>query len=206
MAVFIKHLKKYFSTGWIFSESECTHKEGNTACSSFFENRKNYTGFYMDIGTHHPYPFSNTSHFTQKGWQKITIEPTCGSARLFNLFSNARTVNKGGSAFEIASRSITVCNTIVKTVNVREMPLAAVLDNNLPVGQTIDFLSLDVAGFDMRALKSIDWNRYAPLFIIVKANTGIQGGVASICSFLMQKNYGQVAQTDRAFFFKHNGR
>lgn len=225
MAVFIEHLKKRFSVGRIFSEREYIQGE-NIAYRSFSENRKSYTGFYIDIGTHHPYPFSNTLHFSQKGWQKITIEPTSESANLFNLFSNTGMVinteqgakhessmlyylknrKTSGSTIEIAKKSIATFNTVIKTVNVREKPLAAVLDNNLPAGQTIDFLSLDAAGFDMRALKSIDWTRYIPLFIIIKVNAGIQGGAAPICSFLMQKNYKQVAKTDRAYFFKYSGK
>jgi len=226
MAVFIEHLKKHFSADLIFSERKYPLKGENIDFSSFLENRKSYAGFYIDIGTHHPYPFSNTLHFLQKGWQKITIEPTSESANLFNLFSNTGMVinteqganhessmlyylknrKNSGSTTEIAEKSITTFNTIIKTVNVREMPLAAVLHNNLPAGQTIDFLSLDAAGFDMRALKSIDWTRYIPLFIIVKVNAGIKGGAPAICSFLIQKNYEQVAQTDRAYFFKYGGK
>ena len=111
---------------------------------------------------------------------------------------------KGLSYAEIAAKGATTFNTVIKTVNVRETPLAVVLDNNLPAKQTIDFLSLDVAGFDMRALKSIDWNRYIPVFIVVKINAGQQRGVASICSFLMRRNYEQVVQTNHGFLFKYN--
>ena len=224
MAVLTKHLKRYFSINQIFSKRENTEKSGNVVYSSFLENRKSYTGFYIDIGNHHPYPFSNRLHFSQKGWQKIIIEPTCGSANLFNFFSNAAAIitteqppkygptllyylnnkNTSGTAAEIAAKGATTFNAVIKTVNVRETPLAVVLDNNLPAKQTIDFLSLDVAGFDMRALKSIDWDRYIPVFIIVKINAGQQSGVASICSFLMRRNYEQVVQTNHGFLFKYN--
>lgn len=226
MAVLLKRLKKYFLADRIFSEKENTAQSGHVVYSSFLENRKSYTGFYIDICTHHPYPFSNTSHFSQKGWQKIIIEPTCESANLFDFFSNAGTTIKAkrdtksgstllyylkngttsGNTTEIAAKSTTTFIPIIKTVNVREIPLAAVLDNNLPAKQTIDFLSVDVAEFDMRALKSIDWNRYIPVFIIIKINGRKQRGVTSICSFLMRRNYEQVVQTNQAFLFKYNGK
>jgi hypothetical protein len=226
MAVLLKRLKKCFSVDRIFSEKENTAQSGHVVYSSFLENRKSYTGFYIDICPHHPYPFSNTSNFSQKGWQKIIIEPTCESANLFDFFSNAAAIitteqspkygptllyylnnkNTSGTPAEIATKGTTAFNTVIKTINVRETPLAVVLDNNLPAKQTIDFLSLDVAGLDMRALKSIDWNRYIPLFIIVKINAGQQRSVAPICSFLMRRNYEQAVQTNHAFLFKYNGK
>jgi hypothetical protein len=43
---------------------------------SFFETRNKYKGFYVDIGAHHPYRFSNTAIFYAKGWSGINIEPT----------------------------------------------------------------------------------------------------------------------------------
>ncbi|SHM82895.1 hypothetical protein [Mucilaginibacter sp. OK098] len=57
MAVFVNQLKKYFSFDWVFSESDYTEKRESVPCSLFLENRENYTGFYIDIGTLHPYPF-----------------------------------------------------------------------------------------------------------------------------------------------------
>ena len=221
MAVFIKHLKNYFSADGIFSKREYTQDWGNIAGSSFLENRKSYTGYYIDIGTHHPYPFSNPLRFSQKGWQKVIIEPALGSANLFNLlseaginlntiqgaapdrspFSHFKTVKTNNSPAESLTRPF----TIAKIINVREIPLTIILNNNLPAGQTLDFLSLDVAGFDIRALKSLSRNRYSPSFIIVKVAPGTKSSLASICSFLVQKNYEYVAQTDRALFFKYNG-
>ena len=225
MAVFINQFKKYFSVDWIFPENDYTRKKEDIPSRLFFENRENYTSFYIDIGTHHPYPFSNKLHFSQKGWQKIVIEPAAGSSNLFNLlseaginlnstrdaaqgtpfFSHFKSIKTNSNTAETAAGSIPTPGAIIKTINVKEMPLATILDNNLPAGQTIDFLSLDVAGFDMRVLKSADWNRYCPLFIIVKVASGTKGDLAAICYFLIHINYEQVAKTDRALFFKYKG-
>ncbi|MDB5086988.1 MAG: FkbM family methyltransferase [Mucilaginibacter sp.] len=222
MAVFINQLKKYFSFDWIFPEIDYIQKREDIPCSLILENRENYTGFYVDIGTHHPYPFSNTSHFHQKGWQKIIIELALSSSSLFSLLSEAGVnLNAGRDAppdrplfshFKNAktnnspAENLTRPCAIAKIINVREMSLATVLDNNLPAGQRIDFLSLDVAGFNMNALKSLDWNKYGPLFIIVKIAPGTKSGFAPVYSFLMQRNYEQVVQTERAFFFKYKSK
>jgi len=222
MAVFINQLKRYFSIDGIFSESDHTQKRDDIPNRLFLENRENYSNFYIDIGTHHPYPFSNPLHFSQKGWQKIIIEPEFGSSSLFNLLSEAG-INlntrwdappdtplfshfKNAKTNNTSAESLTRPRAIAKIINVREMPLATVLDNNLPAGQRITFLSLDVAGFNMSALKSLDWNRYSPLFIIVKVAPCTKSGLASIHYFLVQRNYEQVAKTDRALFFKYKSK
>lgn len=44
--------------------------------NSFYEGQKNYKGFYVDIGAHHPFRFSNTAIFYKKGWRGINVEPT----------------------------------------------------------------------------------------------------------------------------------
>ena len=40
----------------------------------YFENRKN--GFYVVIGAHHPYRYSNTALLREMGWSGINIEPS----------------------------------------------------------------------------------------------------------------------------------
>jgi len=222
MAVFINQLKKYFSIDWIFPENDHTQKRRDIPNSLFLENSESYSGFYIHIGTHHPYPFSDTLHFSQKGWQKIIIEPALGSSSLFNLLSEAGIgLNTGWdvpsdpplfSHFKNAktnnslAESLTRPDAITKIINVRELSLATVLDNIFPTRQRIDFLSLDVAGFNIRALKLLDHNGYRPLFIIVKVAPGTKSSLTSVYSLLIQKNYEQVVKTGRAFFFKYKSK
>src|ERR1700676_3422099 len=33
------------------------------------------SGFYVDVGAHHPYRFSNTCYFYRRGWRGINIDP-----------------------------------------------------------------------------------------------------------------------------------
>ncbi|MFT7246563.1 MAG: hypothetical protein ACI82A_003940, partial [Candidatus Azotimanducaceae bacterium] len=42
------------------------------------------TGFYVDVGAHHPKRFSNTFLFYKLGWQGINIDAMPGSMALFN--------------------------------------------------------------------------------------------------------------------------
>ncbi len=49
--------------------------------SLFWEKRD--TGFYVDVGAHHPFRFSNTYLFYTQGWRGINIDATPGSMRAF---------------------------------------------------------------------------------------------------------------------------
>ena len=44
------------------------------------------TGFYVDIGAHHPKRFSNTCYFYELGWQGINIDALPGSMKVFKKF------------------------------------------------------------------------------------------------------------------------
>ena len=55
-----------------------------------FEHQKN--GFYVDVGAHHPFRFSNTYLLYKCGWRGINIDAMPGSMRLFRRF-RARDIN-----------------------------------------------------------------------------------------------------------------
>lgn len=55
----------------------------------------------------------------------------------------------------------------------REIPVAVVplneaLETYLPPGQFIDFMNVDIEGHDLEALRSNDWRRFRPRFIVVE--------------------------------------
>ena len=41
------------------------------------------SGFYVDVGAHHPFRFSNTFRFYLRGWRGINIDPNPEASRLF---------------------------------------------------------------------------------------------------------------------------
>lgn len=191
---------------------------------SFFENRKHYKGFYIDVGAHHPYRYSNTVHFYQNGWCGINVEPTPGAIRLFNLFRK-RDINlnigidiePGVLPFycfnepalnsfdkKIAeNKAVTTKYRITNVIEIRTLPLSQILDRHLPLGQKIDFLNIDAEGFDLQVLKSNDWTRYIPLFIMVEVGITLDNLTGSeIYNYLTARDYELVAKTSRTSFFK----
>ena len=148
------------------------------------------TGFYVDIGAHHPSRFSNTRHFYEEGWRGINIEPSPAAITLFGqlrprdinvmlgvaetpgeltyyLF-NDPALNTFDQAL-MRDREAQTPYRVVGTTTVAVDRLEKILGGKLPEGQVIDFMSIDVEGFDLQVLRSNDWGRYRPEFVLVEA-------------------------------------
>lgn len=153
-----------------------------------FEGKK--SGFYVDVGAHHPKRFSNTFLFYKRGWRGINIDPMPGSMRLFQKWRPRDTNLELGIAETEGSLNYYVFNEpalngfveslsierdksastyrIEKTINIGVLPLAAVFSSHLPENQKIDFLTIDVEGLDFQVIKSNDWSKYRPSFVLVE--------------------------------------
>jgi FkbM family methyltransferase len=147
-------------------------------------------GFYVDIGAHHPQRFSNTYHFYLNGWSGINIDAMPGSMDEFkkvrpkdtNLevaisdkkesltyYEFNETALNGFSKELSDERDGLEHYKVVATHQIETHTLAEILDKNLPQGQTIDFMSVDVEGLDLQVLKSNDWEKYRPRFVLAES-------------------------------------
>ncbi|MFZ4474738.1 MAG: FkbM family methyltransferase [Saprospiraceae bacterium] len=159
--------------------------------SSFYDGKKRYKGFFVDVGAHHPVRFSNTWYFYKKGWKGINIDPTPGSMRSFKLLRSRDTNLELGVGQEesmmlfycfnepalntfdgelAAQRNTGKPYKISKKITVPILPLSVILDRHLPAGQHIDFFTIDVEGLDLVVLKSNNWQKYRPDFLLVEDN------------------------------------
>jgi len=188
---------------------------------------KNYRGFFVDVGAHHPVRFSNTYHFYRKGWRGINIDATPGSMRSFG-WMRRRDINlelgigaeKGSLTFfcfdepalntlseEVAQeRASGGRYKIIKKVEVPVLPLREVLQQHLPSGTKIDFFSVDVEGMDEMVLRSNDWEVFRPSFILAEdvhfdLNAGKTYG-SGVYAFLQEQGYEMAAKTPRTLIFK----
>ncbi len=152
-----------------------------------FEKQK--TGFYVDVGAHHPKRFSNTFFFYKKGWEGINIDAMPNSMSLFNK------IRPGDINLEIPisdkKQKLTyymfnepALNTfskdladkrdgkngykIISKKDMETSTLEEIFEKHLPHGQEIDFMSVDVEGLDLQVLKSNNWKRFRPKFVLVE--------------------------------------
>lgn len=216
------HINEQFRNGGYLHFSQ----EGEDILLDRYFNYKK-EGFYIDIGAHHPTRFSNTFLFYQRGWRGINIDAMPGSMKPFqelrpkdiniecpisnqeeeltfyifnepalNTFSKEEAEKKDGL------RNYKVVDTPI----LKALPLAKVLQQNLPKSQAIDFMSIDVEGLDYQVLTSNDWSLYRPKIVLIedlgKTLEGIEQ--SKVYKYLKELNYVLVSKTYNTLFFKDN--
>lgn len=189
-----------------------------------FEQKK--TGFYVDVGAHHPKRFSNTYIFYTRGWRGINLDAMPGSMRLFNKI-RPRDINiecgvgesetrlqyymfnepalNGFSKPLSEQRDTSQANYhIIKTVPVQVRRLENILAEQLPPNQEIDFLSVDVEGLDLEALRSNNWEQFRPGFVLVEVLGSTLAGIEQnpISRFLAEQGYEIYAKCKQTVFFR----
>jgi FkbM family methyltransferase len=145
-------------------------------------------GFYVDIGANDPEFHSVTKLMYDKGWSGINVEPNpvlhrrlCDQRpRDVNLnagvsnadgtltFYDVKAIH-GWSTFEPAFAENYRKNHGLEVVE-RPIPvrtLAAIFDEH--VDREVDFLKIDVEGFERQALEGADFDRWRPRIVLLEA-------------------------------------
>jgi len=182
--------------------------------------------FFVDIGAHHPTRFSNTYYFYRQGWHGINVDALPGTQKIFKrMRPRDITIECGVGAQESVLRYFAfnepALNTfseqeakkkdvppyrIVETLQIPVVTLKQILDEHLPSGTQIDFMTIDAEGFDHEVIASNDWNRYRPRVILIELlNTGIENLEGHpTAQLLHSRNYRAFAKTYNTFFFVAN--
>jgi FkbM family methyltransferase len=182
------------------------------------------TGFYVDVGAHHPKRFSNTYYFYLRGWRGINVEPNPDMVALLRAI-RPRDINiqvgvsdrKGTMTYhqfsdaalntfdeELAKRRENFPEyTKLPATSVPVRPLADILAEHLPLGAVITFLSIDAEGHDLRVLASNDWIRFRPRIVVTEA---IDASLLNLAHheqtrFLADRGYSPVAKTGNTLIF-----
>lgn len=188
-----------------------------------FDQQK--SGFFVDVGAHHPMRFSNTYYFYTQGWRGVNIEPNPDSLSLFKKYRPKDINVNCGIAKTRATLSyymfnepalntfdFEVCNSRItdtpyqhiKTIDINVAPLSEVLANFCPKDRKIDFLTIDVEGLDLEVLKSNDWERYRPSWVLVEQLNlaNVESLNFEIQVYMKSLNYELFAKTFNTLFYK----
>ena len=195
--------------------------------SRYFENLTT-KGFYVDVGAHHPLRFSNTYKFYKHGWRGINIDAMPGSMALFNKLRprdinlevaisdckqvmtyyafNESALNSFSEPLTKRREAKTNCKVIFKK-DLQTFTLEDILDQYLPKGQKINFLSIDVEGLDFAVLKSNNWTKYAPELILIEILGSSLDELLhdEITIFLKQFGYTIYAKCIHTVIFRKRG-
>lgn len=190
----------------------------------YFENKT--TGFYVDVGAHHPKRFSNTFFFYELGWRGINIDAMPGSMEIFQR-ERPEDINLEAAISDVQTEltyhmmSHPALNSfsdetfadynklpdyhLVGTKQIMTRTLTEVLDEYLPANTAIDFMSVDVEGLDFQVLKSNDWQKYHPSMVLVEQvdfDITANRQLPPLESYLQDQGYRLVSKTMNTLFFK----
>lgn len=154
-------------------------------------------GLYVDVGAYDPYRFSNTMRFYKRGWNGINIEPNIenwkkfqivrgrdinlnigvaerrGTMEFFSMDPPTLSTFSGGQAEQYERQGF----RIKSKKKIKILPLREIFAKH--VGKRgIDFLSMDVEGFEMSVLKGNDWKRFRPHFLCIETALASQDEIS----------------------------
>lgn len=224
---FIKHLLKRLTAAlnWDPYYKKSWSQEGeDQILQRIFEHKK--SGFYVDVGAHHPKRFSNTYLFYKRGWRGINIDAMPGSMSAF-IAARHNDINlEMGIGLENEQLDYHIFNEpalngfsqhlsherhcdpsnykIKKVIKISIQPLSEVLKRHLPRGSKIDFLTVDVEGLDYEVLESNDWTDYRPCFVLAEILCSSLHDIerSPVGKLMNEKGYEIYAKCMNTVFFK----
>ena len=183
-------------------------------------------GFYVDVGAYHPIRFSNTYLFYKKGWHGINIDAMPNSMKLFNRIRkkdinleipisdeevfleyhifNEQAMNTFSKAIANERNKSTSKFRVIKVIKIKPSKLSDIFDKYIDKNQKIDFMNIDVEGFELKVLKSNNWEKYLPKVILVEIlNSNLRDLVDDkITLFLEGIGYILYAKCAHTAFYK----
>ena len=142
-------------------------------------------GRYVDIGANHPVIDSVTKHFSERGWTGVNVEPLPklyallvedrprdtnlqaavsdqpGPATLFAFYDRHHGLSS------LSPDAATAAGVPASELVVDTLTLAEVFAEH--AGGPVDFLKIDVEGFEAQVIRSGDWESYRPRVVVVEA-------------------------------------
>jgi FkbM family methyltransferase len=147
-------------------------------------------GFYIDIGASHPFRISNTYLLYRRGWSGISVEPIPSLGRLHRRWRPRDTLVPAAigpeagklTFFEMLPSVLSTLDPttaerytaegkarILKTYSIRVITPMQFFREHV-AERTIDFLSMDIEGLDLRTLHTIDLMVVRPRLLCVELN------------------------------------
>lgn len=211
-------------SGPLFWDTKSYAQEGEDLVLVRLFGRKKQ-GFYVEVGCHHPFRFSNTYLFYKRGWRGICVDPFPGTRNSFQKWRPRDITLEIGVSAKSASLTYYMFNEpalntfdagiaaerdnlkdyrLIDRRTINTQPLSSILENHvLSKEKEIDFFSIDVEGFDLEVLQSNDWERFRPTAVIVEClGSDIESLLRDpVASFMKLVGYVPHAKTGQSVIF-----
>lgn len=182
--------------------------------SNIFRGRD--SGVCIEVGANDGVTDSNTLYFEEKGWNCILIEPNADlcqkirQSRTATLFECAASDREGIATLHVAEGAershgvSTICSDesslnkiktygfTFKPVSVLTRTLDSIL-NETRLTKSIDFISIDIEGHELKAFNGFSVEKWKPRIIIVEDNSNYRDRAVSC--HLRQFGYVQFKRT-----------
>lgn len=182
-------------------------------------------GIFVDVGAYDGFDISNTYHFETLGWKGICIEPSPQTFKLLQKNRNCILENcaigdidgeldfvnitgwaASASGFDNQSKKIinTATECIAKhggTYEIIKVPtfkLETIL--NKYKFKLVDYMSIDVEGFEINVVKSINWNNFYIRYLTIENNDFI----GEVITYLNNFSYSIIKEQGGDLIFKLN--
>lgn len=181
---------------------------------SYFELQGITKGFYVEIGAFAPIHLSNTYFFYKKGWRGLCVEPNPLSFsklrdyRIRDALLNIAVSDKNGTVDFICDQAysgiknesyLNYGTNSQKSIKVECRTLASILKENIPCGQSIEFMSIDCEGHEESILRSNDWSQFRPQMLLVEDH--VENGTPSLLKLLQSVGYQVYGRSGVTSFF-----
>ena len=179
---FVKYI--YFYSQYLKSKIKLKKSYSNWGIDMmadfFFRNKKE--GTYIDVGCHHPLINNNTYPLYKRGWKGINIDIDYGAIDSFNFLRSKDTnikiavSDKTGEAELFFYHNRAAKNTLSKEKGfdskeihkIKTSTLNKVIENSIYKDQKINFISIDVEGYELNVLKGFDFKKYKPDLVVLE--------------------------------------
>jgi FkbM family methyltransferase len=196
----------------------------------FPKNKK--TGVYLDLGAYHPFTHSNTAYFWMKGWRGYNVDANPKTIQLFNKIrpgdENIWNAIVPSADYDRGIRDVAL---LLPTQSDSPQGIAATGTVNQAVGgergfsnsihvpalsvselirakniSNIDYLNIDIEGFDEIILKEIDFSILHPLAVTVEDYSShlIDLGSSNITQWMHSQHYNLVGRAGPTSIFLRN--
>jgi hypothetical protein len=181
------------------------------------------SGYYVDVGAHDPFRFSNTWRLYQKGWSGINIDITEGFVERFNK-NRPRDTNIMGlvgsprkaTFFRFEEEALNTLSReraeelvskgweLAREDSFEVRSLSDIFRQHCQT-RTVDLLCIDAEGADYEILQSLDWDEWeiSRVLVEVSASASLVADSA-ITAFLRTKDFEPTHVWSRSCLFQRD--
>jgi FkbM family methyltransferase len=173
-------------------------------------------GTFLDIGSYHPFKYSNTYLLYKAGWRGCNVDPRPGSKELFDRYRGEDINIEAGvartdgrmlyymlDAFPTLNtfskenlERLAMLNYVSRTVEIPVFSLRSVIENN-PRLHRLNYLNVDAEGFELEILEGLSELDSKPEVISIEQNTILSLAdvlKSDVCAFLEREGYVPFAK------------